>query len=99
MDAKAYASHSMTSDLWVDPQGTVGILWQLGMTQTRLRLATKARDADTFTNTDISPLHRSAEGWHSGIFPAGKDKLEVFSLATDVDELLWGEVNVLRPNR
>ena len=98
MDAKAYASHSMTSDLWVDPQGTVWVSygsWE--MTQTRLRLATKARDADTFTNTDISPLHRSAEGWHSQIFPAGKDKLEVFSLATDVDELLWGEVNRATP--
>ena len=39
MDAKAYASHSMTSDLWVDPQGTVWVSygsWE--MTQTRLRL-------------------------------------------------------------
>jgi hypothetical protein len=98
LDTKAYASHSMTSDIWVDPKGTVWVSygsWE--MTQTRLRLASKKRDADTFTNTDISPLHRTAEGWHSLIFPSSDSKLEVFSLATDIDELLWGKVDRASP--
>jgi len=98
MDAKAYASHSMTSDLWVADTGTVWASygsWE--MTETRLRVATKKKEADTFSNFDISPGHRSVEGWHSTILPGKNNKLEVFSLATDIDELLWGEIDRSNP--
>ena len=98
LDAKAYASHSMTSDLWVDTDSTVWASygsWE--MTETRLRVATKQAQATAFNNFDVSPGHRSVEGWHSALMPKSGNKLEVFSLATDVDELLLGELDRSAP--
>ena len=98
MDAKAYASHSMTSDLWVDDAQNVWASygsWE--MTETRLRVANKKKSAAQFSNFDVSPGHRSVEGWHSALMPKAGNKLEVFSLATDVDELLWGELDRTNP--